>query len=193
MAEVNEEIAKAYFEEICRYFVETDHYFKKSSKKAHKRGGTGPSDIDLLLLHPTEGIYGKRAMVSVKGWHGYVLNSENCKKNYKWMHGFEKQDLDAAEDRFKSKDFSKILVVPRINEEEREEVERYAKECKGIDYIITFPFMLKEIFDKIGDSSRYYKESEVLHTLTVSYRHYITPIIEENIKLKKDISKLERR
>ena len=74
MAEVNEEIAKAYFEEVRGYLTRQDHYFKKESKKPHKRGGIGPSDIDLLIMHPSEeGIYGKRAMVSVKGWQRYCL------------------------------------------------------------------------------------------------------------------------
>ena len=185
MAEVNEEIAKAYFEEVCGYFIKTDLYFKKTSKKEHKRGGVGPSDIDLMLLHPQDnGIYGKRAMVSVKGWHGYVLNSTNCKNNQKWMHGFEKQDLDAAENCFKTKEFSKILVVPRVNEDERPLVEQYAKKYKGIDHILGFPFMLEKLFKTFEQSSRYYKESEVLQTLAVAYRYSIKDMMKKIRRLE---------
>ncbi|MBS7633731.1 hypothetical protein KEJ15_09025 [Candidatus Bathyarchaeota archaeon] len=80
MVEVNEEIARAYFEEVCGYMVRTGFYFKKvREKRAGKtKGGAGPADIDLLILHPNPNSekykefiekFGKRAMVSVKGWH----------------------------------------------------------------------------------------------------------------------------
>ncbi|MEM2956465.1 MAG: hypothetical protein QW041_02755 [Candidatus Pacearchaeota archaeon] len=190
MAEVNEEIAKAYFEEVCGYFVKTNLYFKKESEKPHKRGGVGASDIDLLLLHPTDGKYGKRAMVSVKGWHEYVLNLKNCKNNYKWMHGFEKQDLKAVENFFGTKEFNKILVVPRVNEKERWIIEQYGKQNKGIDYIISFPFMLNELFNKFKQSSRYYKESEVLQTLAVAYKHSFRPLLKERERLIKKLKKI---
>lgn len=54
MVEVNEEIARAYFEEVCGYMVRTGFYFKKvREKRAGKtKGGAGPADIDLLILQP---------------------------------------------------------------------------------------------------------------------------------------------
>ena len=194
MAEVNEEIAKAYFEEVCGYMIKQDHYFKKTSQKSHARGGVGPSDIDLLIMHPRdEGIYGIRAMVSVKGWHGYCLTEKNCQNNEKWTKGFEKQDLNAAESFFGTKDFNKILVVPRVDEKERAFIEQYVKRNKGIDYLLGFPFMLNELSKKIEQSSRYYKESESLQTLAVSHKYSIKPLLKENQQLKKTIEKLRKK
>jgi hypothetical protein len=189
MAEVNEEIARVYFEEVCGYTAKSDFYFKKKSEKAHKRGGVGGSDIDLLLLHPNEGIYGKKAMVSVKGWHNYVLTLKGCKNNPNWTKGFGKQDLDAAESFFNAKDFNKILVVPRVKEPEKELIEEYVKKTKGIDYVLGFPFMLNELFKKFEQSSRYYKESETLQTLAVTYRYSIEPLNKEIRRLEKKLEK----
>ena len=192
MAEVNEEIAKAYFEEVCGYLTKSDYCFQKTSKRPHKRGGVGPSDIDLLIMHPNEGgLYGKRAMVSVKGWHDYILTKYNCKTKESWTKGFEKQDLDAAEEFFKTKDFSKILVVPRVEKNNREFIEKYVKTSKGIDCLIDFPFMINEIFKKFK-KPRYYKESEVLQTLAVAYRHNIKSLIKENEELREKLENLQR-
>src|SRR3990170_2675861 len=91
MVEVNEEIAREYFEEVCGYMVRTGFYFKKVGKKREGRtkGGAGPADIDLLILHPNPTSkrykvfiekFGKRAIVSVKGWH---MQPKRCRSREK--------------------------------------------------------------------------------------------------------------
>jgi len=181
LVEVNEEIARAYFEEVCGYMVRTGFYFKKMREKRadKKRGGAGPADIDLLILHPNPASdqnkdlvknYGTRAMVSVKGWHmepQYHRSIENAERTIdnacKSLFG-DPQASDAAKAFFGGADFKRLLVISRLDEKFKDEQEKYARQKYNVDKIIDFSKILKELLDSIK-KRKYFPESPILQTI----------------------------
>jgi hypothetical protein len=166
--DVNEQIAKAYFEEVHGYIVKTNHYFKKVRKK-----GTGPSDIDLILRHPVDkgkkGPFGKRAICSVKGWQSHrtklteIKSKEIFKKRWKV---FERDELKAADKFFESKNYTKILLVPPLNRESIIKAKEFCLKSYGI-VLLDFSEVLFSLLKHLatGRNSRRAYDLEVLQTL----------------------------
>jgi|GEM_PF-6159289 len=162
--DVNEQIAKVYFEELYGYVVKTNHYFKKRGKK-----GAGPADIDLILVHPKNGKYGKKAICSVKGWQSYKITLKSIKNRQL----FEKewkisdwQELAAAERFFGSKYFNKILILPPIERKNKKKAIEYCKRKYGI-VLLDFSDVLFELIEYLSQENRMYRsfEAESLQTL----------------------------
>ncbi|MCD6115127.1 hypothetical protein J7J74_02480 [bacterium] len=167
--DVNEQIAKAYFEEVCSYVVKTNHYFKKKGK----RGGAGPADIDLILIHPQKGYkeYGKYAICTVKGWQSYKVSINDIKNQKKFEEEwkiFEKQELEAAKRFFGVDKFSKILILPPINSKHKKEAINYCKKRYNI-ILLDFSDVLFELIEYLSKDNRMYRsfQTESLQTLRI--------------------------
>lgn len=163
---VNEEIAKSYFEEVHGYIVKTNHYFKKIREK-----GTGPSDIDLVLVHPTSGKFGKRAICSVKGWQSYKIPKKDIFDEEVFREDwniFEKQETDEGGKIFNSKNFSKILILPPIKTEDKNECIEFCKKKYGI-ILLDFSDILFELIEHMSEKDRVHRsyDSESLQTLRI--------------------------
>jgi len=160
MAEVNEEIARVYFEELG-YTVRTNLYYKKKSGL-----GTGPADIDLLILKPQgKGKYGKKAIVSVKGWHSFTFSLRLMKKSGRLFEMFVPQSIRRAED-FLGKGFKRILIVAKTPKDKKEKVliKKWLAKRMKIDFLLEFSEILSELI-KRTDNKRNYPNSEVQQTI----------------------------
>lgn len=160
MTDVNEEIVRQYFE-LKGYFVQTDVLYLKPKGKTGKKS-SGYGDIDLIILNPRTG---DKAIVGVSGWHrervtpSYVEGWEG--RLFSHLHPLA---LKKASEVLSSKDFRKILVISRMGSKEksRKVFEQKAYQ-QGIDEIIDFPTILKELIRLIKTEPSY--DSEVLQTL----------------------------
>lgn len=160
MTDVNEEIVRQYFE-LKGYFVQTDVLYLKPKGKTGKKS-SGYGDIDLVILNPETG---DKAIVGVSGWHrervtpSYVEGWEG--RLFSHLHPLA---LKKASKVLSSRDFRKILVISRMGSKEksRKVFEQKAHQ-QGIDEIIEFPTILKELIRLIKTEPSY--DSEVLQTL----------------------------
>lgn len=179
MTDVNEEIVKAYYESQG-YIVKTNHYYVKKKFKEDKKLGQGPSDIDLIVMHPKTG---DKAIISVKGWHNDVVRKSNIKKweekDYMKLR-LDPQTVEAGKSFFGGSNFRKILVLSCFKEEEREELQQELKKFYGYDEILDFPSILKDLIDgnkekniDIFDQFKNYRDSEFLQSLRLFIKYYI--------------------
>jgi hypothetical protein len=191
LVEVNEEIARAYFEEVCGYMVRTGFYYKKFREKREgkKRGGAGPADIDLLIMHPNPAAkqymdfvkkYGKRAMVSVKGWHMEPKRRRDLESALEEMDNAcsslfaDCQASDSAEAFFGSSDFRKLLVISRLDENFKEKQKEYAKQKYKVEPIIEFQEILEKLMEQARSRARtYFPESPILQTIYTMSKYII--------------------
>jgi hypothetical protein len=192
LVEVNEEIARAYFEEVCGYMVRTGFYYKKFRKKrvGKKKGGAGPADIDLLIMHPNPASkhysgfvkkYGQRSMVSVKGWHMEPKRRRSLQSALEEMDNacsslFEdRQASDSAKAFFGSSDFKRLLVISRLDEIFKDKQRRYVRQEYGVEQIVEFEEMLEKLMAQARSRKRtYFPESPILQTIyTIS--KYVLP------------------
>jgi len=181
LVEVNEEITRAYFEEVCGYLVRTGYFLKKTCEKreSNRKGGAGPADNDLMILHPNPtsvqyrdyvNKYGERAMISVKGWHMLPKRSrkeatakrtidEACVSFFG-----DPQASDTARDFFGGKRFNRVLVLSRLDENLKEIQKKHAKEKYKVYTIIEFQYILKKLLSAVTNRS-YNPESQIMQTM----------------------------
>ena len=148
--DVNEQIAKAYFEEVHGYMVKTNHYFKKV-----RDTGSGPADIDLILYHPREGNFGKQAICSVKGWQSQTIRLKAIKDKPTFEENwriFEDQEISEGERFFGNKDFAKILILPPIHKSEKKEAKKYCEKEYKIQ-LLDFSDILIELIEHLSNPS----------------------------------------
>lgn len=181
MTDVNEEIVKAYYE-AQGYLVKTNHYYvkKKFSEDGEKKG-QGPSDIDLMIIHPKTG---DRAIISVKGWHNDVVMKSNIEKKWK-VKDYQKlkideQTIEAGKQFFGNKDFRKILALSCIDEKDYSFLKKETEKFYGYDEVLDFPTILRELIDGSKEKGieqfnqfKNYRDSEFLQTLRLLIKYYI--------------------
>jgi len=180
MTDVNEEIVKAYYE-AQGYIVKTNHYYvKKKFSEEGKKLGQGPSDIDLIIIHPKKK---DKAIISVKGWHNDVVRKSNLKKWHEKDYmklKLDKQTIEAGVSFFGTKNFRKILVLSCIDEKNHEELKRNMEEFYNYDEVLDFPTILKELIEGSKEKDiesfnqfKHYRDSEFLQTLRLFIKYYI--------------------
>jgi len=153
MSDINEEIVRLYFE-LEGYMVHSNLKYM-----IHKKS-SGESDIDLAIMKedPPD-----KAIVEVKGWHTSTFSlsffkTENKKDiRSRLFHFIRPEALAAANKYFKSNKYRKILVVPKISENNRDEILRVCKD-KGVD-LLEFKNILPLIIDKTKINKNY-RDSE---------------------------------
>jgi len=176
VAEVNEEIARVFFE-LCGFLVRTN---VKYQVKGKKRGVSGTSDLDLVVYNPnpkngrTPGFrlsvedmpYIRQAIVEVKGWHQGALTPYNITKDEGGKRVFlftRDEALSKAKETLERGCIRKILVISRLGPRTRDKTEKLLAKGK-IDHILEFDTMLGHIVKKTG-ASEHHSESEVLQTV----------------------------
>jgi hypothetical protein len=180
MTDVNEEIVKAYYE-AQGYVVKTNHYYVKKKFKEEKKIGQGPSDIDLIVIHPKTK---DRAIISVKGWHNDKVIRSNLHKKWEQKDysklNIDKQTIVAGENFFGDAKFRKILVLSCIDTKDYKYLVEELKKFYGYDEIIDFPTILKDLIDgnkekgiPLFDQFKNYKDSEFLQSLRIFIKYYI--------------------
>ncbi len=185
--DVNEHIAKAYFEEVYSYVVKTNHHFKKKREK-----GTGPADIDLILIYPKDGKapFGSKAICSVKGWQNYIIKFSEIKNKEifekKWKI-FEEEELIAAKDFFGDDKFEKILILPPIHKNDKEKAKEYCLRNYKI-HLLDFSDILIELMIHLSKSeniTRFY-DIEALQIIRMILINIIQ-ISKENIEIQSSL------
>jgi len=160
MVDVNEEIVRKYFESKG-FFVQTNvQYLKRKEETGKKSSGYG--DIDLIVSNPKTG---EKAVVGVSGWHTERIAPSYVKDWGHRLFGFlNKLALEKASEVLGSKDFRRILVVSQLGAK-KDSRDKFIEEARehGIDEVIEFPTILKELISIVETESSY--DSEVLQTL----------------------------
>ncbi len=180
MPDVNEEIVKAYYE-AQGYVVKTNHYYvKRKFSEDGKKKGQGPSDIDLIIIHPKTN---DKAIISVKGWHNDVVRKSNIKK---WLGKdnmklrIDNQTVEAGKSFFGDNNFKKILVLSCIDRKDYSELKKELESFYGYDEVLDFPTILRELIDGSPEKNiepfnqfKHYRDSEFLQTLRLFIKYYI--------------------
>ncbi|MEW6070109.1 MAG: hypothetical protein AB1485_05780 [Candidatus Thermoplasmatota archaeon] len=160
MPDVNEEIVRRYFE-LKGYFVQTDVlYFIPKRQTGKKSSGYG--DIDLIVSNPKTG---DKAIVGVSGWHTERITPSYVEDWGGRLFSFVSPlALKKAAQVLGTQDFRKILVVSRLGSKESSK-KTFSEKAKkmGVDEVIEFPEILKELIKLIETKPSY--DSEVLQTL----------------------------
>lgn len=160
LTDVNEEIVSQYFE-LKGYFVQTDVLYLKPKEKTGKKS-SGYGDIDLIVTNPKTG---DKAVVGVTGWHTERITPSYVEDWGDRLFSFVSPlALKKAAQVLGTRKFRKILVVSRLGSKEssKRAFTQKAKE-KGVDEIIEFPAILRELIKFIKTEPSY--DSEVLQTL----------------------------
>jgi len=179
-------MVREYFE-LHGFLVRQLSKFQRTSSRK-KTTALAEEEIDLLVYNPqwmrereadfqifaSELPYVQRAVVAVKAWHTKPRFTAKMLKNNAEMFKFlEKNVLKQAEDLFrnaadeieKEADLRKILVVPGLpaTGNHRNQVIDLLKE-NGVDGVITFPSMLRDMVRKV-EINRNYIKSDALQFL----------------------------
>ena len=173
MADVNEEIAREYFEDNG-FLVRTNlkYYINPNAG-----GPGGLSDIDLVAINmkPTDlgilpfilttnhlkGI--SKASIEVKGWHTERI-TPNTNNFIRLLHFTRNEAVKAVSEFFDSCDFKKILIISSlaINQLAREEtIERLCS--GGIDHVIEFKTIIDSLYESVDPNKN--PSSEILQTI----------------------------
>lgn len=166
MTDVNEEIVRKYFE-LKGYLVRTNVKFLKKKEVTGKKS-SGYGDIDLAVINPNTG---ERAIVAVSGWHTERITPSYVRDWGHRLFGFLcEASLDKAERVLGCKDFRKILIVSQLGALQ-ESKDKFIEEARkrGVDDVIEFPKILKELIEEIEISQSY--DSEVLQTIRLLKRY----------------------
>lgn len=182
MAGFDEHIVREYFE-LHGFLVRQLRKYQVQSRKK-----LAEEEIDLLVYNPacvkghrapdfmlfsSELPYLHRAMVVVKGWHSQKFTPRLLGSSSEILQFLEKNVLKTAEQFFpesdgefeSGSDLRKILVLPGLPTQEphRGESIRLLRE-RGVDGIISFRSMLRDLLNKI-ETNLNYQKSEVLQIL----------------------------
>lgn len=175
MSLISENLVTEYFE-MNNFAVKINKKYAFSSKKRSEM-----EEINLIAYNLKENtatdsekkfILGedsikkiKRAIVEVKGWHTEKFAPSVLIKSPHIFNFVESKVLKAAERLLGTKEFKKILVVPRLPKakETRNKSIKIMKE-KGVDHAIEFTTILDHIIQNI-QTNKNYIESDILQTI----------------------------
>lgn len=183
MAAVDEEIVREYFEQNG-FFVRQMHKYQVQSRRK-----TSDEEIDLLVynpawrargrapdffLFPSELALVRQAVVAVKPWHTEVFSPATLKGSPEIFRFLEEKVLKdvkhlfpAGAEKEAGSALTKILVLPGLPTAEpfRSQSVTLLKE-RGVDGIISFRAMLREVIDHI-ETNRSYRKSVPLQVMRI--------------------------
>jgi hypothetical protein len=177
---------------VREYFEQNGFLVRQASKyQAQARRKTGDEEVDLLVYNPgyqrdarkpdfllfsTELPLLHRAIVVVKGWHTTAHFTPAMLKGSPEIFTFLAENVVKEVTRFfpidpdepgNHPDITKILVLPGLPTAEpfRSQSVQMLKE-RGVDAIISFRMMLRDIIDRI-EINRNYSKSDTLQLLRI--------------------------
>lgn len=188
MADVNEEIARLFFENRD-FLVRTNvKYWVKGEK-----GIGGDSDVDLVAvnLHPdrinppknfilkTDDLKGiEYAAIEVKGWHTEAFTPSLIKTAPRIFNFIRPEADKKIKEVIQTAHYKKILVIPTLtkNEEKRKEAIKMLSQ-KGIDHIIEFETIIDDIYERVEQNKNYNSEALQTMRLLKIYMRIIPPLM----------------
>jgi hypothetical protein len=188
MAAVSESIVREFFE-LHGFLVCQQRKYTAVKREAEE-------DIDFLVTNPRPlaattplpGILGSgdlpqiaRAVVVVKGWHTEVFGPSVLTHAPRLVRFLEPKTLKHAVHFFGSEDgLTKLLVVPALPRatESREQTVALLR-SKGVDAVISFATILRDLIDQV-EINRNYQKSDLLQTLRIlkNYDFFREPQME---------------
>ena len=177
---------------VREYFEQNGFLVRQASKyQAQSRRKTSDEEVDLLVYNPayqrgirqpdfflfsTELPFIHRAIVVVKGWHTTSHFTPAMLKSSPEIFNFLAENVVKDASRFfpvdpdepgNHPDITKILVLPGLPTAEpfRTQSVEMLKE-RGVDAIISFRMILRDIIDRI-ETNRNYRKSDTLQLLRI--------------------------
>lgn len=178
MAGVNEAIAREYFESHG-FLVQQPHKYLVTARAKRPE-----EEIDLLLIHPkpdadTEPPAGARllsgpdlrgvhrAVVSVRGWHTERVRASKLLVSPELVRFAQEPALKRARTWLGEGPLTRILCIPDLpsaSGARRATLDALAE--KGVDGVLLFPTMLRELIRSI-DRNKNFEKSDLLQTLRI--------------------------
>ena len=174
MSQVNQELAKIYFE-INGFLVKRDEQFLILN---HKPQSLNPSPAFLLDSRDLPAI--ERATVEIKGWHTDKFFPSRIRHSPEIFDFVQPEALKITENFFGGNKFQKILIVSHLptKGEMRKKSIALLQE-KGIDHVLEFNSILKYLIRKVKPNQNYV-DSDLLQLLRLlkCYRLLQEPQLE---------------
>ncbi len=178
MAGIDENIVREYFE-INGFLVRQFYKYQVQSRKKRAE-----EEIDLVVYNPNcadseAGDVGfilssediskiRQAVVSVKGWHTSTFSAAILNSSDEIFNFLQKTALKRVESMFSQGGrVFKILAIPSLpkSRSERQKSINLLK-SRGVDGVLTYPHMLRNIADSIEVNNNYVK-SDLLQTIRI--------------------------
>ena len=189
MSSVNDLIVREYFEHLG-YMVIQNCKYDITGRPKH-----ADEEIDLIVVHPlrTEQRLPEtmlwtsddlktisRAVVGVYGWHTERFYPAMLEQLPEICRFADKAALQSAAKRAGQPDLATILCIPQlpVSEKLRDEALSVLKQ-KGVNGVISFRTLLKELMDSV-DKNKNYQKSDLLQILRIlkNYDLIKTPQLE---------------
>ena len=177
MAGIDETIVREFFEangflvrQLNKYQVQSrkkraDEEIDLVAENPRAKEGAVP---DSFVLRPEDLRNVGRAAVAVRGWHTGVFSVATMKSAGGIFNFLQKSAIARIENLLGSEGrIFKILAIPALpkNAVEREKSVQYLK-SRGIDGVLTYPIMLRNIASVVEVNNNYVK-SDLLQTLRI--------------------------
>jgi len=177
MAGIDETIVREFFEangflvrQLNKYQVQSrkkraDEEIDLVAENPRSKEGAVP---DSFVLRPEDLRNVGRAAVAVRGWHTGVFSVATMKSAGGIFNFLQKSAIARIENLLGSEGrIFKILAIPALpkNAVEREKSVQYLK-SRGIDGVLTYPIMLRNIASVVEVNNNYVK-SDLLQTLRI--------------------------
>ena len=178
MAGVNEAITREYFESLG-FLVQQPHKYLVMARAKRPE-----EDIDFVVLNPSPAASRPqpvedlvmtgadlqcvaRAVVSVRGWHTDRVSPAMLKLSPELVRFAQEPALRKVRARLGEGPLTRILCLPDLpaTEAMRAKALELMRE-KGIDGVLLFPTMLRELIRTI-ETSKNYEKSDLLQTLRI--------------------------
>jgi hypothetical protein len=175
MSAVSEMIVREFFE-LRGFLVSQQHKHTTTGRKEEE-------DIDFFVVNPRPPAEGapasgvltpedlikiSRAVVVVKGWHTDTFGPSLLAHAPEIFRFVEARTLKQAVEFFGAdKPFTKLLVAPALPRslEARDQTMAFLR-VKGVDAVISFHTLLRDLIDKV-EINRNYQKSDLLQTLRI--------------------------
>jgi len=174
MAEVNEEIARLFFEDLG-FFVRTNIPYRITGGK----GGVGNSDIDLLAINSAAPKMNEisefiltpeliqqipAASIEVKGWHNHSFSQSVINEFPRIFHFTRREAVETAASVVGNHNFKKILVLSRLPKTTQKRAQSIEiLRAGGIDHVVEFRVIMEHL-STLAVRNKHYA-SEVMQTL----------------------------
>jgi len=158
MSQVNQELAKIYFE-MNGFLVRQYGQFLILNLK--------PQSIDPppgFLLGPIDLPAIERAIVEVKGWHTEKFFPSRLRRSPEIFDFVQPEVLKVTKNFFRGNKFKKILIVSHLPQGETRKKSIKLFQGKGIDHVLEFDSILKYLIRKVRPN-RNYINSDILQLL----------------------------
>ena len=181
MTNVNDTIVTAYFEALGFYVRRPRKYQIAARGKQNQldcvdllltRPNCDDTDLPIHLKWETDDLQGiARAAVAIRGWHTDRFSSAVFQQNTELLRLGSAALIQPLEEELGQGPVSRVLCVSNLPASpELEEETLSFLQSNGIDGVIIFPTMLRELIRRV-ETHKNYEKSDLLQTLRILKSH----------------------